>query len=134
MILHGCASGVPGADFDKFPSGVPDPPELGELAIQWAAEEEVVAYLGVPFRPTIDGSTDLQVAGRSVEIRWVNGEETWLSYPTIEDFKTDIAIVTLPTTPDEPVGWMGWLDRERFLRLGRTVGSGDIGSGEGLFK
>lgn len=112
---------VPGADFDHFPSGVEDPPHLGEAAKQWTAEEEVVEYLNVPFVRTVNGWIDLAIAERSVEIRWIREEDELLSYATIDDFKKDVVIVTVPKTPDEPVGLLGWIDRERFLRLHRTV-------------
>jgi hypothetical protein len=111
---------MPGADFDVFPSGVQRPPELDEPAKQFHAELEVVEYLGVPFRRDVDGWADLYVAGRSVEIRCVGKGDEWLSYPTIEDFKKDVVIAALPTTPDD-IALLGWVDREQFLRLRRTV-------------
>jgi hypothetical protein len=112
---------VPGADFDDFPSGVEDAPHLGEAAKQWTAAEEVVEYLDVPVVRTVNGWIELAIAERSVEIRWISEEDAWLSYATTDDFKKDIVIVTLPKTSEEPVGLLGWIDRERFLRLHRTV-------------
>lgn len=116
---------MPGAEFGVFASGVEDPPELGDACRQWAAEKEVVQYLGVPYVQDAGGWADLSLARRSIQIRCVGQGDEQFSYPTIEDFKKDLVIVALPTTPDEPVGLIGWIDRAQFVRLHRTVNRGD---------